>query len=155
MNPLKQYAAFLAAVLTAKKIISVPSGYALRIDLSLILLAVTLVDFVQIPFFEYIYDKGFEKIRFLKWLEKKLYSKEKFTQTLLGRIAERLKVWGVFAIFAWPLFGGGIWTAVLFGRMFGIRRVGIYVFTLLGSISSSIVLYYSAKGVINFLSRYS
>ncbi|MFH1283291.1 MAG: small multi-drug export protein [bacterium] len=146
----ENYLSFLLLAFTGKRIISIPAGIAFKLNNLFILSVVVLVDVIQIPLFYYLYEKGVKKVKYLRWLSEYLPSEKKLENTLLGKIAHHLSAWGMLIISAWPIFGGGIWTAVLFGKVFHATRLKSYLMIIGGSLLGSLILLAGTESLYNF-----
>lgn len=146
MNPWFFISSFLILYVAGGRKLAIPYGVALTNNWVSITILTFVLDSLQIFFFYYIYSKGDIGIKMLSKLRLKAKKKIKESRILIW--AKNLGKLGVFVLSMLPLFGGGIWSAVLLAFLFKIDKKVSYLIIMAGSLIGIAFLALLSHGVI-------
>ncbi len=141
MHILVSYFVFLLVYIFGNNLVSIPTGLALGINQLVVIGTVIGLDFLQIPFFFYLYEQGQSRFRIVRWLFSILPNQDWVQDTFLKRIIEHTGRISVMLITALPSFGGGIWSGVLVSHILKLDRRHSIFFIMAGAVMSTLIVW--------------
>jgi uncharacterized membrane protein len=133
--------AVTVAALIGNRILSVLVGLFLRVPADGLLPLVVALDWIQIPFFYWVYENGSTVVSRLP-APARLWLSKDWTASPLGRWTNSLGGAGVLLVAMLPTFGGGMWSAVFLAYGLRLRRSWSYFLMATGSLISYLCLFW-------------
>lgn len=135
-----------AAQFVLHRLVALPALLALRFSTVTAFLIVFGIDVLQIPVFFYLYRRAAQVLRRGAASGRFQPTRERIERTPFGKFALSIGEMGVVFLSALPLYGGGMWSAVLLAYLLEMPRPRAVAYCLLGSFVGcwAIVLGFSA-----------
>lgn len=135
-----------AAQFVLHRLVALPALLAIRFSKATAFFIVFGIDVIQIPIFFYLYRRAEDALRRGRPVRRLQPTRERIERTPFGRFALSIGEMGVVFLSALPLYGGGMWSAVLLAYLLRMPRPRAVAYCLLGSFVGcwAIVLGFSA-----------
>lgn len=132
---------FLLVYIFGNNLVSIPTGLALGLNQFLVIAVVIGLDFLQIPFFFFLFEQGQSRFKLVRILFNILPTSDWVQNSFLRKIIEHFGQVSVMLITAMPTFGGGVWTGVLVSHMLRLHRQRSVFFIMAGAVVSALVVW--------------
>jgi hypothetical protein len=147
-------ALIVLASIIGNRIVPILIGLILRVPPSWLLGTVVLIDWLQIPFYYWLYENGSSLLErlpppFRQWF------KQDVSTMPLGRWTRSLGGVSVFVVSVLPGLGGGIWSAVFLAHNLQLKRRWGSLLAALGSVVSYVTLYWVLEALVRAVRYFS
>jgi uncharacterized membrane protein len=133
----KLWSFILTEILLGKKI-SIIYGLGIGLALPTILLFAFLWEFIQIPFFFFIYNTAYKKINFLHKFRENIIKRTKKQKIFIT--LKKQGICGVALLAIYPFVGGGVLSSVLLASTLNLEKKKVYLMVTLATILSLMIL---------------